>query len=709
MKKEPRKFSYTIITGICAIALNMALSIMCENLHLPLYLNSIGVIFASAAGGILTGVVTGFLTTFLMMPFNPLAIYYGVILVTIALFTSLFTKTLGFRSIKNTFFFTLGIIIYDTFSVTFLSWFLYNRDISIGAYGMLAVYLNENVFNNHPFYSLALSVLATTTVDKIITIAICFILLNCLPKRFMNIFPYGYIFMIDRRDAIKRKDYYLNLYKTKQRDVKFPLRRKVLYITIGLSVLFGLVGGIIGIYEFTSKNLDYYNLYAENSLDLITNVIDIDDFNSYIKDYEEGKELPDKYYSDKSELIELKKSLDLAESIHIVKATNEGFEIIMDIENEDSKLEVGEIISYNKKELEQIDDIKQGNNLEFSVSKRHGAKSITNYMPLKDNNEFVGYIMIDLRLDDFMFSNYVYSIKIISLLFAISIIVSCLLYEGTRLLVLEPVIEMAELSNDFSINTDLSEYIEKMNDIKIYTRDEVLELYESIKHMTSMIRSYTQDLKDKNEYIEKFSENLIEILAVMSESRDTSTGEHIRRTSLFVKEIAKRLSLNSIYKDYLTEERINVLYKASPLHDIGKIQISDVILNKPGKLTSDEFEVMKTHTVKGKEILERALIGIESNEFLNVAITLSLYHHERWDGSGYPYGISGEDIPIDARIMAVADVFDALISKRVYKDAYSLEDALEIMEEENGKHFDPIVYKAFTDSLMEIKQIIKDN
>jgi len=134
---------------------------------------------------------------------------------------------------------------------------------------------------------------------------------------------------------------------------------------------------------------------------------------------------------------------------------------------------------------------------------------------------------------------------------------------------------------------------------------------------------------------------------------------------------------------------------AAPLHDIGKIHIPDAVLNKPGKLTEEEFEVMKTHTTAGEELLTHAKAELGESGYLNTAVEMAAYHHEWWNGKGYPYGISGEEIPLCARIMAVADVFDALTSKRCYKSAMPLEKAYAIIREESGTHFDPAIVEAF--------------
>lgn len=188
---------------------------------------------------------------------------------------------------------------------------------------------------------------------------------------------------------------------------------------------------------------------------------------------------------------------------------------------------------------------------------------------------------------------------------------------------------------------------------------------------------------------------IITMMAEIVENRDDNTGGHIRRTAGYVESIARELQKQGSYRDILTDGYINDIIVAAPLHDIGKIHISDAVLNKPGKLTQEEFEIMKTHTTAGQKLLEHAREELGESGYLNTAVEMAAYHHEWWNGGGYPYGISGEEIPLCARIMAVADVFDALTSKRCYKDAMPLEKAYAIIREESGTHFDPVVAEAF--------------
>ena len=197
------------------------------------------------------------------------------------------------------------------------------------------------------------------------------------------------------------------------------------------------------------------------------------------------------------------------------------------------------------------------------------------------------------------------------------------------------------------------------------------------------------------EQVSNMQSGMISFMAEVVENRDDNTGGHIRRTAKYVEDIVKELRKKGVYSDILTDQYVRDMVVAAPLHDFGKIHIPDAVLNKPGKLTEEEFDIMKTHTIAGEELLTHAKEELGESEYLKMAVEMAAYHHEWWNGKGYPYGISGEEIPLCARIMAVADVFDALISKRCYKNAMPLEKAYAIIREESGTHFDPAVVEAF--------------
>lgn len=185
-------------------------------------------------------------------------------------------------------------------------------------------------------------------------------------------------------------------------------------------------------------------------------------------------------------------------------------------------------------------------------------------------------------------------------------------------------------------------------------------------------------------------------MASLAETRDSDTGNHIRRTQHYVRLLARQVQSHPRFGYFLDNATIELLFKSAPLHDIGKVGIPDRILLKPGRFTPEEFEVMKTHTTLGRDAIAAAekQLGKEV-EFLRHAKDIAYYHQEKWDGSGYPDGLAGEDIPIAARLMAVADVYDALISRRVYKEGMPHEKAVEIIVEGRGSHFDPDLVDAF--------------
>jgi putative two-component system response regulator len=184
-------------------------------------------------------------------------------------------------------------------------------------------------------------------------------------------------------------------------------------------------------------------------------------------------------------------------------------------------------------------------------------------------------------------------------------------------------------------------------------------------------------------------------MAKLAESRDKETGQHLERVRSYSRMLARQLMEHSPYRDQIDDAFVRLIHETSPLHDIGKVGIPDSILLKPGKLTPEEFEVMQTHTVLGQETLDAALDKYPDAQFLRFARDIVACHHERFDGTGYPNGLSGQDIPLCARIVAVADVYDALTSKRIYKPALTHEKATEMIASSSGSHFDPEIVRAF--------------
>ena len=205
--------------------------------------------------------------------------------------------------------------------------------------------------------------------------------------------------------------------------------------------------------------------------------------------------------------------------------------------------------------------------------------------------------------------------------------------------------------------------------------------------------------------LSRYHHEMVTGFATLVENRDDNTGGHIRRTSLYVELLAKELRKRDYYSDVLTKDYIQNLQMAAPMHDIGKISVPDAVLQKPGKLTDEEYAIMKKHTRKGGNIIKETFGNLENREYRDMAYDVAVYHHEKWNGKGYPEGLKETEIPLSARIMAIADVFDALSEKRCYREAMPLDQCFSIIEEGRGRDFEPVLVDVFLSVRDKVEQL----
>jgi len=204
-----------------------------------------------------------------------------------------------------------------------------------------------------------------------------------------------------------------------------------------------------------------------------------------------------------------------------------------------------------------------------------------------------------------------------------------------------------------------------------------------------------QVIRERTAQLRRLQNNIVSVLADMVENRDKGTGGHIERTSIYIKILIEEMKERGVYLDEIRNWDVEKTVSSARMHDLGKISISDIIVNKPDKLTDEEYELIKTHTIEGEMIIDEMISKTGEDEFLNSARLFAGCHHERWDGKGYPRGLKGEKIPLQGRIMAIVDVYDALVSERPYKKAFSDEEAVQIIMDNAGVHYDPKIAEVF--------------
>lgn len=281
-----------------------------------------------------------------------------------------------------------------------------------------------------------------------------------------------------------------------------------------------------------------------------------------------------------------------------------------------------------------------------------------------------------------------------------------------------PVIMITALDDTVSaarcINMGADDYLTKPFDptllrARVGASLERKRLHDQESHYLNRMQKYNSELEDRvREQVAALTSAQLGAIFAMSklaESRDPETGAHLERMREYCKIISEQLRHLDKYKNIITDNFVNDIYAASPLHDIGKVGIDDTVLLKPGKLTDSEWIIMKTHPIIGAETLREVDKQHPGNSLIRMGVQIAEGHHEKWDGSGYPYGLKGEDIPLVARILALGDVYDALTSKRCYKDAFSHEKSSGIIQEGRGNHFDPVVVDAFLQIEDEFKRI----
>lgn len=231
-------------------------------------------------------------------------------------------------------------------------------------------------------------------------------------------------------------------------------------------------------------------------------------------------------------------------------------------------------------------------------------------------------------------------------------------------------------------------------------------LISSIATTMLLAGAYVNQENPAMKELTRYHDEMVMGFATLIESRDSSTGGHVKRTTQYVKLLAEELKNRGYYAEILTKDYMKNLLKAAPMHDVGKIAVPDAILQKPGRLTPEEFELMKLHAQKGGEIIQESFSRMGNEEFLEMACEIARHHHEKWNGKGYPDGLKRKEIPLCARIMAIADVFDAVSADRCYRKALPLDTCFEIIQEGSGQDFDPILAEIFLDMRDEVEKII---
>ncbi|HCA05232.1 MAG TPA: hypothetical protein DEO32_04980 [Ruminococcaceae bacterium] len=700
IKSKPSKSSgFSLVCVIFAgIFLNIIGTKINAALGLPLYIDDIGTIFAAMLGGYIPCITVGFFSNIIAGFSDPSSIYYCVISVLIAVAAVSFAEKM--RRLKIPYI-LLAIVIFAFFGGIAggtLTWLIYGMSFGEGFAVDLAASINKAVPMGY-FMSNILSNFFIDFVDKALVSVTAIVIYKLLPQKLLD-----YIHT--------RSWYYITVFDKQKRNNRNRLSLRIkTTLVLALSITFVASAAIgISIVQFHDSTIAEYQADGSHAAHVIAQKLDADRVDDYL-----NKGRAAEGYSEVEELLNTVRSVSpVIKYIYVYRVEKDGTHVIFDIDAPNLEAdEPGQLIKYDSSIEKYKDKFLAGKEIPPDISNDSDGWLLTVYEPVKDSGGKVRcYIGVDMEMSLLRAEELAYLAKSISLLIGFLILVRTYAVWMAERHIVKPINSIAHVSRHSAYDSPESreKWINMLDALNISTGDEIETLYLEYKKAAHNTVLYIGEIQRKTEQLAKLQNGLILVLADMVESRDKRTGDHVYKTAAYTEIILYQMKKEGIYADSLSEEYINEVVNSAPLHDVGKITVSDVILNKTGRLTDEEFKIMQSHTTEGGKIIDQAIAIVdEKSNYLTEAKNLALCHHEKWNGKGYPNGLKGSEIPLSARVMAVADVFDALVSRRSYKEPFTVEKALDIIREESGEHFDPLVVKAFLDAEKDVRKVARLN
>ena len=675
-----RGFLSCLVLCVICLLLNVLGVRLAGAIQTPLYLDNVGTILSAVLGGPLPGIVVGYFSNLVNSISNPATSYYSSITVLIAILASFFGKKGFFRRFPH--------ILIPIVSMALIG----------GGLGSILTWILNGNISMEGFLPQLAADMRVDLADKAVVCAVAAVILYLVPQSVKDkVYLRGW-----QQTPLSREDFK----SVSQRHSRtFSLRSKIVVI-IGLSILLIALGATVvsGIMYHRSTIEEHIKL-GQGVANLAASVIDPDRVGDYIS---QGDSSPE-YRKAENRLYSIRDSSPDIEYVYAYQILPDGCHVVFDLDTEDLPgSEPGEVIPFDESFSDVLPDLQAGKPIDPLITDDTYGWLLTVYKPVYDEiGNCKCYVAVDISMGQLTVNDIHFMVRIAALFVGFFLFILVLVLWLAEYNVVIPINSMSLAAGAFAYNSEeaRAHSVQLLHDLDIRTGDEIENLYNALTKTTGDTMQYITDIQEKNETITRMQNGLILVLADMVESRDQCTGDHVRKTAAYARVILEQMRREGLYPDVLTDEYIEDVVNSAPLHDVGKIQVSDTLLNKSGKLTDEEFTKMKTHTTAGGDIIAHAIALVSDTGYLAEARNLASFHHERWDGKGYPEGLKAEEIPLSARIMAVADVFDALVSRRSYKAPFSFEKAMDIIREEAGTHFDPDVAAAFLHAEEEVRRV----
>ncbi len=689
------------VSVIIGITVNVIMAFIAHVTGLPMYLDTIGTIGVSAMAGLFPGIMTAIVTNAICTLFNSDAIYFGIVNALIAMYTAWFSMNRSFRRIKNVVIYIFTTALISGLSGGIIQWGLLGGPVNHSVNALMDSV--TTVWKMPGFLLFILLNILLNTIDKGFALGVSQLVLHFVPAKTSRSIRNSAWLQRPPTSAEKKR---MNLLSG---GIRFSLKSRMIVMLLTVASTLTIIMGIIGMRLYFRNAKQEKTEIAIAAAKFAAEVVDPDMIEAYING---GDNVPG--YTDTEDLLyKIRDNAAGVKYLYIVQIREDGCHVAFDLDTEDTPAyEHGEVIGFEEAFEPYLPALFAGDEIAPIESDDISGWVLTVYQPIKnDDGICVAYAGADVSLEymaDYM-SDFLIHVLLILAGFYLLVLAYALWVTGIHMVY--PINNIVAGVEDFiGAGTDqekLDSSVKDLRSIDIHTGDEVERLYHAICDMALNQTEQMRSIRRFSENTAKMQDGLIVTMADLVENRDSDTGAHIQKTAAYVKIIVEGLKKKGYYAEKITPKFMSDVVRSAPLHDIGKISIPDYVLNKPGRLTDEEYEIIKTHTTAGRLIMEKAISTVEGENYLKEARNMAAYHHERWDGKGYPEGLHGEVIPLAARIMSVADVFDALASPRVYKPAFSIEKAISIIQEGAGSQFDPKCVEVFMEALPEVKAIQK--